>query len=128
MPVGRWKRSTDVVSKRLSRQEAANYLQERSGKRFTKGMLEQKASRETGPKYEIVDGQASYTIDNLDAYLEAVTETPEEFKERRRLAREAAKARRMAATAASRPAVSTDDQRDSPRRRRTRPNQMAAAG
>lgn len=85
------------MMKRLNRQQAAEYLTERSGKRYTRGILEQKACRGGGPKYEIVDGQASYAPSNLDAFLNAATETPEEFKERRRLAREAARARRQTA-------------------------------
>jgi hypothetical protein len=112
----------------MNRKEAAVYLTGRSGNSYSKGMLEQKASRGTGPKYDIVDGQASYTPENLDTWLDQVTETPEQFKERRRLAREAAKARRSAAASSSRASTSIAAQAGKACRQRLRPGDAAATG
>jgi hypothetical protein len=53
------------------RRDAAKYLSERSGFRFTEESLAARASSGTGPRYAILNGRAVYSDEALDEWLEA---------------------------------------------------------
>ena len=57
--------------KRRLREEAAEYLTERSGVPFTGTALAALATRGTGPAFAIINGRASYAQEALDEWLAA---------------------------------------------------------
>lgn len=51
------------------RREAAEYLTERSGVRFTPEGLAARATKGTGPSFGILNGRAVYSTEALDEWL-----------------------------------------------------------
>jgi hypothetical protein len=78
--------------KRRNREEAAEYLTERSGVLFTATALAARATKGRGPRFAIFNGRALYTQEALDAWLtaELSTESPSAKRGRRPLTQLAA--------------------------------------
>jgi hypothetical protein len=66
-----------------TRPDAAAYLTEKLGRRITVGALHRHASDETGPRYVMILGRASYRTDWLDAWIESLVQPPAERRRRR---------------------------------------------
>jgi hypothetical protein len=64
------------VPEYLTRAGAAEYLSRKLGGKITKGSLEQQAIRGTGPKYVMILGRASYTVEWLDGWVEELVQEP----------------------------------------------------
>ena len=83
-----------------TRQAAADYLTERTGRRVTRTMLAQYAVKGTGPKFHIVLGRASYLVEDLEIWLEQVAISPETRLARRARAIERNRERQQTAPVA----------------------------
>jgi hypothetical protein len=66
-----------------TRQDAAAYLSEKLGRTITVGALHRHASDETGPRYVMILGRASYRTDWLDAWVDSLVQPPAERRRRR---------------------------------------------
>jgi hypothetical protein len=73
--------------KRRNREEAAEYLTERSGVLFTGTALAARATKGTGPRFSIFNGRAVYSQEALDEWLaaELAAESPSAKRGRRSL-------------------------------------------
>jgi hypothetical protein len=73
--------------KRRNREEAAEYLTERSGVLFTGAALAARATKGTGPSFSIFNGRAAYSDEALDEWLasELAAESPAAKRGRRSL-------------------------------------------
>jgi hypothetical protein len=60
----------------LTRKGAANHLTEKLGRLITVGSLHRHASEGTGPRFVLILNRASYTRDDLDAWVEGLAKEP----------------------------------------------------
>lgn len=58
-----------MSSRRLARDELRAYIREKTGIETTKRAFEAMASRGEGPRYSIFLGRASYSTDDIDAWI-----------------------------------------------------------
>jgi len=60
----------------LTCRSSAHYVSERIGRRVTLGAMHRHASDGTGPRYRMILGRASYTVEDLDAWIEQLVQPP----------------------------------------------------